>query len=59
MICFENKRNDFAQNYFANSLERFHAREKKGSSPEEERYALISQITRAVVSIPALEPLNP
>jgi hypothetical protein len=29
MICFKNKRNDFAQNYFADSLEsRFHAREK-------------------------------
>jgi hypothetical protein len=34
MICFENKRNDFAQNYFADSLEsRFHTREKYGSSP--------------------------
>jgi hypothetical protein len=30
MICFENKRDDFALNYFADSLEgRFHAREKK------------------------------
>jgi hypothetical protein len=29
MICFENKRNDFALKYFADSLEgRFHAREK-------------------------------
>jgi hypothetical protein len=32
MICFENKGNDFAQNYFANSLEsRFHAAQKYGS----------------------------
>ena len=30
MICFENKRNDFAHNYFADGLESsFHAREKK------------------------------
>jgi hypothetical protein len=48
IICFENNRNHFAQNYFADSLEsRFHAREKQQSSPEAERYALTSQIRRA------------
>jgi hypothetical protein len=36
MICFENKRNDFAQNYFADSLEsRVPTREEYGTSPEE------------------------
>jgi hypothetical protein len=29
MIFFENKRNYFAPNYFADSLERFHARENR------------------------------
>ena len=48
MICFENKKNDFAQNYFVIVLKGF-TQEKKGSSPEE-RYALTSQIRRAAVN---------
>ena len=52
IICFENKSNDFAQNYFAKILEgKFQV--KKGKSPEEESDGLASQIRRAAVSIPS------